>query len=150
MRFIAARLLPSRSAASNFDAANGERRRRGKIGEQAAARHLKKSGYKILVKNYRGRWGEIDLVCRHDDTLVFVEVKARGLNSWGTPAEAVTATKQRRIIRTAYEYLGELKTQDMPVRFDVVEVFLDANGEAMRCQTIPSAFELTERNKRAR
>lgn len=101
----------------------------------------------MLVKNYRGRWGEIDLVCRHEDTLVFVEVKARGINSWGTPAEAVTATKQRRIIRTAYEYLGELKTQDMPVRFDVVEVFLDADGEVSHCQLILSAFELAAWNQ---
>jgi putative endonuclease len=150
VKFIAKRLLPSRNVVSVFDDANSERRRRGRLGEQAANRHLRKLGYKLLVKNYRGKWGEIDLVCRHQDTLVFVEVKARGVGSWGSPAEAVTASKQRKIIRTAYEYLGELKTQDMPVRFDVVEVFLDANGEAAQCRVIPSAFELTAKNKRAR
>ncbi|MDR1304990.1 MAG: YraN family protein [Verrucomicrobiales bacterium] len=119
---------------------------RGQRGERAAARFLRKSGYRILVANYRGWRGEIDLVCRHQDTLVFVEVKARGLNAWASPAAAVTAAKQRRIIRTAYEYLDELPSQDMPVRFDVVEVYLGADGEAKSCQLIPSAFELTARN----
>ncbi|MDR1190945.1 MAG: YraN family protein [Verrucomicrobiales bacterium] len=145
-------MLQSRDAVSNIDPAGGdgagrERQRRGKLGERAAERHLRQAGYKVLVKNYRGRWGELDLVCRHEGTLVFVEVKARGPNSWGTPAAAVTATKQRRVISTAYEYLGELKTQDMPVRFDVVEIFLGADGEVKRCQIIPSAFELTRKNR---
>jgi putative endonuclease len=146
-------LLRSRSAVANFDGADRagrERQRRGQLGEWAAARHLRQAGYKVLVKNYRGRWGELDLVCRHGDTLVFAEVKARGVNSWGTPAEAVTATKQRRVIRTAYEYLGELRTLDMPVRFDVVEVFLNADGEAGRCELIPSAVELTRKNRLVR
>jgi putative endonuclease len=146
VKSIVAALLPSRSAVSSSDA-NGERRRRGRLGERAANRHLRKLGYRLLVRNYRSKWGEIDLVCRHQGVLVFVEVKARGLNSWGTPAEAVTASKQRKIIRTAYEYLSELKTQDMPVRFDVVEVFLDANAQAAKFQVIPAAFELSSKNK---
>ena len=98
-----------------------------------------------MVRNYRSRWGEIDLVCRHKKTLVFVEVKARSPESWGTPAEAVTPSKQRRIMRTAYAYLEEIKLQDMPVRFDVVEVFLKGDASP-DCRLIPAAFELTSRN----
>jgi putative endonuclease len=150
VKFIAKRLLRSRSAVSVFDDVNSEWYRRGWLGEQVASRHLRKLGYRLLVRNYRGQRGEIDLVCRHRGALVFIEVKARGVGAWGSPAGAVTVSKQHKIIRTAYEYLGELKTQDMPVRFDVVEVYLDAGGEAARCRVIPSAFELTAGNKRTR
>ena len=123
----------------------GDRKGRGDVGEAAACGHLKRQGYKPLVRNYRSRWGEIDLVCRHKDTLVFVEVKARSADSWGTPAEAVTPSKQRRILRTAYAYLEEIQLRDMPVRFDVVEVFLKGDAEP-ECRLIPAAFELNRRN----
>jgi len=114
---------------------------RGVWGEQAAARFLRKQGYKILVRNYASKWGEIDLVCRHQDTLVFVEVKARAMDAWAAPAAAVTATKQRRLIRTAYAYLQELKRDDIPVRFDVVEVDLHDDGTST-CRLISHAFNV--------
>ncbi|MDD5261091.1 MAG: YraN family protein [Methylacidiphilales bacterium] len=123
----------------------GDRKGRGDFGEEAACAFLKRQHYKPLVRNYRSRWGEIDLVCRHKGVLVFVEVKARSPESWGSPAEAVTPSKQRRILRTAMAYLEEIKLQDMPVRFDVVEVFLKSSGPP-ECHLIPAAFELTRRN----
>ena len=118
-----------------------DRAGRGKWGEDAAARFLKKQGYKVLVRNYLARWGEIDLVCRHEGTLVFVEVKARSEDAWSSPASAVTRTKQRRLIRTGYAYLQELKRDDIPVRFDVVEVDLRDKGSC-ECRLIPHAFKL--------
>lgn len=115
----------------------------GRYGEQAAALFLRKNGYKVLVLNYSSRWGEIDIVCRHKHTLVFVEVKTRGENAWGTPAAAVTKSKQRRLILTAYAYLRELDDKDIPCRFDVVEVYLNP-GQAPRCELIPAAFDLPD------
>jgi putative endonuclease len=129
--------LPSRS----------DRAGRGVWGEQAAARFLRRQGYKILVRNYSSKWGEIDLVCRHQDTLVFVEVKARAMDAWAAPATAVTATKQRRLIRTAYAYLQELKRDDIPVRFDVVEVDLPDSGVS-KCRLISHAFKVPNPDER--
>ncbi len=129
--------MPSRS----------DRAGRGVWGEQAAARFLRKQGYKILVRNYGSKWGEIDLVCRHQETLVFVEVKARAMDAWAAPAAAVTATKQRRLIRTAYAYLQELKRDDIPVRFDVVEVDLRDDGTST-CRLISHAFKIPNPGER--
>jgi putative endonuclease len=112
---------------------------RGRQGERAAERHLKKNGYKILVRNYRSRWGEIDLVCRHDGNLVFVEVKARKPDSLLAPIQAVNSSKRRRLARTAQAYVNELSVSP-PARFDVVEVSLDPSGP--RCHIIRQAFNL--------
>jgi len=122
----------------------GIKHKTGFLGESAAAHFLRQQGYKILVRNYVSRWGEIDIVCRHANTLVFVEVKARSEASWEKPAEAVTKSKQRRIIRTAYAYLQELEdSAEIPARFDVVEVYLQEN-QAPRCELITSAFALPD------
>lgn len=126
----------------------GTRTDHGHSGEKAAARFLQRQGYKILVRNYRVRWGEIDLVCRHEGVLVFVEVKTRSEGSWGSPAEAVTHGKQRRLVRAARSYLSELDVQGMPVRFDVVEVRLAGEG-SYECSLIRAAFDLPEKAVRA-
>jgi putative endonuclease len=115
----------------------------GRLGEKAACVFLRKSGYKVLVRNYPSRWGEIDIVCRHQNTLVFVEVKTRGENSWGTPAAAVTRSKQRRLILTAHAYLKELEDKDIRCRFDVVEVYLSPD-QPPHCELIQAAFELPD------
>ncbi len=112
------------------------------MGENFAAAFLKQQGYKVLVRNYSCPWGELDLVCRHEGVLAVVEVKTRGEGAWGAPAETVTRTKQRRIIRTTYHYLHELgDTPAPPVRFDIVEVFwvVDRPHSA---RLLSSAFEL--------
>src|SRR6202040_4444093 len=74
--------------------------RRGLLGEKLAGRFLHKNGYKVLYRNFRGRsGGEIDIVCRDDDTLVFVEVKTRAREDFGRPVAAVDRQKQKRISR---------------------------------------------------
>ncbi len=92
---------------------------RGKEAERQAAAFLRDHGYQILVRNYRWRGGEIDLIARDGDCLVFVEVKARRSERFGLPEEHVTEEKRRKLIFTAQRYLLEHPT-DLDVRFDVV------------------------------
>ncbi len=120
--------------------------RRGHLGESAAKDHLKQQGLKFLAANYAGRSGEIDLVFRDHECLVFVEVKARSRNSWTRPASAVDDAKQRRLSRTALQYLGEIGNPRVTFRFDIVEVVLDedAVGEVRH---LPNAFPLHHRHR---
>ena len=97
---------------------------KGRLGEKLAAQYLQAQGYRILESRYRTRYGEADLIACTRDTLVFVEVKARTSTSHGTPAEAVTAKKQRNVTMAAMAYLHKNGCLDAPCRFDVVEVFL--------------------------
>ena len=94
----------------------------GKQGEDLAADALLCLGYAILARRYRTRYGEIDIIARDRDVLVFVEVKARRDNQFGTAAESVTAWKQRRIIAMARDYLGRMSGPEVPCRFDVVAI----------------------------
>ena len=116
--------------------------KRGLAGEAAAARCLRKKGMKVLVQRYRCKFGEIDLVARDGDTLVFVEVKTRRSAEHGAPFEAVTSEKQRHISRVALDYLRRLGNPEIPVRFDIVEV-IDSGG-GLECEHIPNAFGLAE------
>jgi putative endonuclease len=111
----------------------------GKQGEDLAADTLLGLGYAILARRYRTRYGEIDIIARYQDTLVFVEVKARRSNHFGTAAESVTAWKQRRIIAMARDYLGGMGGPEVPCRFDVVAIDgLGSNEETVR--VIKDAF----------
>lgn len=107
----------------------------GKLAEGQAARFLKKSGYKILCRNYRSRFGEIDLVAEKGEILVFVEVKKRAENSFGSALDAVTSEKQKKIIKTARHYLSRTPSDEKFIRFDVITV--DSHG---KCTHIPDAF----------
>ncbi|MEO6970771.1 MAG: YraN family protein [Chthoniobacterales bacterium] len=116
----------------------------GARGEKLAARHLRRHGFKILYRNFRGRQGgEIDLVCRDRDTLVFVEVKTRTRADFGRPLDAVGAQKQRRISLGALAWLRLLGNPDIFFRFDIVEVTI-ADGTEPRIELIRDAFQLSE------
>lgn len=97
---------------------------KGKRGEDLAACFLTGQGYTLLQRRYRKRGGEIDLICRQNDTLVFVEVKARTTGRYGTPAEAVNRRKQRALTLAALSYMHQKGLSESPCRFDVVEVDL--------------------------
>jgi putative endonuclease len=127
-------------AAGSREAAPGARRTRGRIGEQAAARALAERGYRVLARNLRIGRGEIDLVCEHDGDVVFVEVKARRGADFGTPAEAVTARKQRALLALAARYLARTRRADRACRFDVVEVWLAAGDRPIRVEVLRDAF----------
>ena len=117
----------------------------GERGEKFAARFLRRQGYKILVRRFKGRSGEIDLCCRHKDTLVFVEVKTRKNEKYGAPSEFVDHTKQRNMSKTALDYLRLLDNPQIKFRFDIVEVILsDGARKPEDIRVIPNAFELSE------
>ena len=115
---------------------------RGTRGENLACRYLRRNGYKILFRNFRGHsGGEIDVVCRDNDTLVFVEVKTRTREDFGRPLEAVKRQKQKQISRGGLAWLRMLDNPDILFRFDVVEVIL-ADDAKPRMEIIKNAFEL--------
>src|SRR5947208_2640880 len=118
--------------------------RLGTRGENLACRFLRKNGYKVLYRNFKGRTGgEIDVICRDRDTLVFVEVKTRTREDFGRPADAVNREKQTRIARGALAWLRLLGDPDILFRFDVVEVII-AEGAEPRLEILPNAFSLPE------
>lgn len=113
--------------------------RLGQTGENAAARFLQLHGYKILEKNFRSRFGEIDIVALKNETVVFVEVKTRGRGALDTPGASVDVFKQRKLIKTAQFYIINKQLADIDMRFDVIEIEL----YGMRCKInhIENAFE---------
>lgn len=98
--------------------------RQGRLGEQAAYRHLRKLGYTVVARNYRTRdgRGEVDLVAWDREQLVFVEVKTRTTDEFGAPETAVDRTKRLHIIRAADDYLRRAGVERSAARFDVVSV----------------------------
>jgi len=100
----------------------------GKSGEDLACRELGRRGYAILARRYRTRFGEIDIVARSNQTIVFIEVKTRAGDDFGGGAAAVTPWKQRRIAQMAADYLSRNKLHDQPCRFDVVTIDMKNGG----------------------
>jgi putative endonuclease len=104
---------------------------------------LRRRGYKILYRNFRGRrGGEIDIVCRDGDTLVFVEVKTRTSENFGRPIAAVDRDKQRRISQGGLAWLRLLDNPDVLFRFDVVEIIVDSEAKP-RIELVQNAFQLS-------
>jgi putative endonuclease len=112
----------------------------GKRGEELAAAYLAEAGYRIIERNYRCLFGEIDIVAEEGETLVFVEVKSRRSDAYGDPQLAVGHEKQKKISRIAMNYLSERRLRHRPARFDVVAVKLLPAGH--RIELIRNAFEL--------
>jgi putative endonuclease len=110
----------------------------GNEGERAAARYLRRRGLRIITRNYRTTRGEIDLIARDGDTLVFVEVKTRRA---GRPAEAVTPQKQRRLTLAALNFLRRFELLEQRCRFDVVAVVWPDGARSPTIEHIPNAFE---------
>ncbi len=113
------------------------RRTQGTEGENLARSLLEKKGYGYVGRNYNCRWGEIDLVMRDRETLVFVEVRSRRSLRYGHPLESVTLTKQRRLIQTAKDYLLHHPHQG-PVRFDIVGILMTPD---IQIQHLENALE---------
>ncbi|QLY29852.1 YraN family protein [Nocardia huaxiensis] len=111
----------------------------GAHGEDLAARHLTDAGLQIVARNWRCRYGELDLIARDADLTAFIEVKTRTGLSFGQPAEAVTVLKQQRIRRLALLWLREQDGPWLRVRFDVVSVLLRA-GRAPEIQHLKGVF----------
>ena len=117
-----------------------ERQDLGELGEELAVRELAARGYAILARRYRTRHGEIDIVCEHAATIVFVEVRARASGEFGRAAESVTDRKKRKVTAMAVEYLTRHRIANRPCRFDVVAID-DALGPRPEIVVYPNAFD---------
>lgn len=114
----------------------------GEWGEIYVNRYLREKGYEILTANYRCRFGEADIIFKDGKTLVLVEVKARTASMLATPAEYVTAQKQKKLVLTAASFM-RAKKLDCPVRFDVAEVYFKSEDfKEYRINYISDAFRV--------
>lgn len=112
----------------------------GNRGERAAARFLRQAGFRILQRNARSQFGEIDLICREGETLVFVEVKTRTSQHFGHPAEAVDRRKQRQLTRAALAWLKRRGWTECACRFDVIAITWEP-GQSPVIEHFRNAFE---------
>ena len=113
----------------------------GRLGERLAAEHLERLGYRILARNHRTRFGELDLVVADDATIVFCEVKTRRAGSGG-PWDALGERKRGQVRRMAAAWLNDVRDRPRAsaLRFDAVGVTLDARGELVRLDHLEGAF----------
>ncbi len=110
----------------------------GRTGEDLAVCYLENLGYTIVERNYRKRIGEIDIIARDGECLVFIEVKTRRSSRFGSPFDAVDFRKQQQISRVALAYMTQHRCGDVPVRFDVIGVHLE---KSPKIELIKNAFE---------
>ena len=99
----------------------------GKLGEDIAVNYLKQQGYKVLDRNFECRQGELDIIALDKNEIVFIEVKTRTSNRYGTPSEAVNKIKQKHMLKTIKYYLHIRNLSDEFVRIDVIEVYIKNN-----------------------
>lgn len=97
---------------------------KGKRGESIAKDYLISKGYKILFTNYRNKIGEIDIIAKDKDILVFIEVKTRSNTNYGYPYEAVNKKKQHKIINCSYLFINCFNYKNYQIRYDIIEVYL--------------------------
>jgi len=116
--------------------------RHGRLGEDAACRYLRQLGLKLLARNFACDRGEVDLIFRDQNCLVFVEVKARASEKWTRPAQAVNQRKRRLLTHTALVYLRLIRNPQVAIRFDVVEVLLQ-DGQVRELRHLPNTFALS-------
>lgn len=116
------------------------RKQLGALGERHAARFLRAKGYRLLEANFTTRYGELDLIARDNDTLVFVEVRTRTSEETMTPLSSVNERKQEHVIRTARAYLRTRRLPECPCRFDVVEVIATPTGRVREVRHYAGAF----------
>lgn len=113
----------------------------GAAGERLAADHLQSRGYRILERRYRTRLGEVDLIASAGDTLVFLEVKTRRGDRFGSPLESVNARKRERLARAAAQYLATGRRSETTVRFDVIGIVWPDRGRPV-LDHVEDAFRL--------
>ena len=115
----------------------------GDFGEEVAASLMRKKGFSIVERNYRSRYGEIDIIASDEQYIIFVEVKTRSTSAFGTPSLWVDKSKQKKITKTAFIYL-ESNQSDLQPRFDVVEVICDnITGAVVHTEHIENAFDVS-------
>lgn len=118
-----------------------EKKEIGQKGEDLAVDFLKGLGYQILERNYRCKLGEVDIIARDNESLVFIEVRGRSSLAFGLPQESINRKKQHQISKVALEYLTRKKVKNTPARFDVVAISLKPGKE--KVEHIKDAFEVS-------
>ena len=118
-----------------------ERFELGQKGEKSAERYLSQKGFRILERNFRKRWGEIDLVCQKGGLIVFVEVKSRKSLSQGHPLESITSFKKERLLHAGYLYLAENGFLGKPFRFDLITIVWDNREKIKEIQHLENFLE---------
>ena len=117
--------------------------RAGALGERAAKKYLKQQGLKFLTANFRSPRGEIDLILRDGDCLVFTEVKTRSSEDWSRPAAAVDAERRRRLTQCGLDYLQLINHPKIKTRFDIVEVLM-TGGKVREIRHLPNTFPMAK------
>lgn len=112
----------------------------GNYSEELATNYLKAQGYIVLERNFRNFLGEIDIICQKKDLLVIVEVKGRYSYNYGIPKESVTIYKQKSILKVATSYIAYKKLNNINLRFDVIEIFLNQKNNLFKIDHIEDAF----------
>jgi len=125
---------------NDLDTMKSDNKKTGKMGEDIAIAFLKKKGYKIIERNYRCVFGEVDVVAHDRSDIVFVEVKSRRSEYFGDPTDAVDLNKQKKISKIALNYLNEKRLDNHDARFDVIAIKLSPNGNTV--ELIENAFDL--------
>ncbi|HEY0828484.1 MAG TPA: YraN family protein [Bacilli bacterium] len=124
-----------------MDNSKDQRRSVGSQGELLAMEHLKTIGYEIIVSNWKCKTGEIDIIAQLDQTLIVVEVRTRVTRGrFGTPQESVNYHKQNKVRSTAKVYIQQHNKYDKSIRFDVIAIYLKADGSLLELNHIVNAF----------
>ena len=113
----------------------------GLLGEELAEKRLRASGYAILDRNWRTREGEIDIVAREGDVIVFVEVRARRTDTFGLPEESITFRKKERLLKAALAYIEEKGLFELDCRFDLIALELSRGGKVLRLEHFVDVIE---------
>ena len=119
----------------------GARKQLGDVGEEIAARELTRRGYTVRERNWRCPEGELDIIAEQGESLVFVEVRTRRGDRFGTPEESITLAKRAHLIAAAQAYLQAHSLQDRDWRIDVVAVAMSDRGQLQRVDVIENAIE---------
>lgn len=112
----------------------------GSFGEALARDYLISKGYKILNMNFRNKFGEIDIICKKNNLLIFCEIKSRYSNSFGSPIESITCYKQKQIIKLSELYLIYKKYYNFNVRYDIIEVIFNTITSSHIINHVQDAF----------
>lgn len=116
-----------------------DRKEFGKFGEDIATKFLEHNGYRIIERNYHSIYGEIDIICKKNNQLIFIEVKARKSLKFGEPLEAVTEKKREKIIKTAYHFITKHQL-DLSIRFDIITIQYISKEKRYKFEHIKNAF----------
>ena len=112
----------------------------GSFGEALARDYLISKGYKILNMNFRNKFGEIDIICKKNNLLIFCEIKSRYSNSFGSPIESITCYKQKQIIKLSELYIISKKYYNFNVRYDIIEVIFNTITSSHIINHVQDAF----------